>query len=82
MPGVPLGAWTPLPELMEEVRDLFMMDSSASEVIPLFRLPGLEEGRESITTLYFKRCYGLHSIEYTQTVKLKGNIGQYDIKLT
>lgn len=46
MPGVPLGAWTPLPELMEEVRDLFMMDSSAMEVIPLFRLPGLEEGKE------------------------------------
>lgn len=38
---VPLGAWTPLPELMEEVRDLFMMDSSASDAIPLFRLPGL-----------------------------------------
>lgn len=41
VPGVPLGAWTPLPELMEDVRDLFMMDSSVSEVIPLFRLPGL-----------------------------------------
>lgn len=41
VPGVPLGAWTPLPELMEEVRDLFMMDSSATEAIPLFRLPGL-----------------------------------------
>lgn len=41
MPGVPLGAWTPLAELMEEVRDLFMMDSSAIEVIPLFRFPGL-----------------------------------------
>lgn len=41
MPGVPLGAWTPLPELMDEVRDLFMMDSSATDVIPLFRLPGL-----------------------------------------
>lgn len=26
---------------MEEVRDLFMKDSSATEIIPLFRLPGL-----------------------------------------
>lgn len=41
MHGVPLGAWTTLTELMEEVRDLFMVDSSTSEVIPLFRLPGL-----------------------------------------
>lgn len=50
VPGVPLGEWTPLPELMEEVRDLFMMESSASEVIPLFRVPGLKEGRERIST--------------------------------
>lgn len=50
VPGVPLGEWTPLPELMEEVRDLFMMESSASEVIPLFRVPGLKEGRERIYT--------------------------------
>lgn len=41
VPKVPLGAWAPLPELIEEVRDLFMMDSSATEVIPLLRLPGL-----------------------------------------
>lgn len=53
MPGVPLGAWTPLPELMEEVRDLFMIDSSASEVIPLFRLPGLEE--EKVFRLTFRK---------------------------
>lgn len=45
VPGVPLGAWAPLPELIEDVRDLFMMDSSISEAIPLFRLPGLDEGR-------------------------------------
>lgn len=41
LPGVPLGAWAPLAELMEDVRDLFMIDSSTNEVIPLFRLPGL-----------------------------------------
>lgn len=40
VPEVPLGEWITLLELMDEVRDLFMMDSSASEVIPLFRLPG------------------------------------------
>lgn len=40
LPGVPLGASAPLPELMEDVRDLFMVDSSASAVIPLFRVPG------------------------------------------
>lgn len=43
VPGVPLGAWNPVPELIEDVRDLFIMDSSISEVIPLFRLPGLEQ---------------------------------------
>lgn len=48
VPGVSLVVWTPLPELMEEVRDLFMKDSSASEVIPLFRLPGLGEERKHI----------------------------------
>lgn len=41
VPGVPLGAWNPVPELIDDVRDLFIMDSSISEVIPLFRLPGL-----------------------------------------
>lgn len=41
VPGVPLGAWAPLPELMEDVRDLFMIESSAREAIPLFRFPGL-----------------------------------------
>jgi len=51
VPGVPLRAWTPLPELMEDVRDLFMMESSASEVIPLFIFPGLEEGNERMATL-------------------------------
>lgn len=45
LPGVPLGAWAPLAELMEDVRDLFMIDSSNNEVIPLFRLPGLENGK-------------------------------------
>lgn len=43
VPGVLLATWTPLPELMEDVRDLFMMDSSTNEVIPLLRLPGLTE---------------------------------------
>lgn len=42
LPGVPLGAWAPQAELTEDVRDLFMIDSSNNEVIPLFRLPGLE----------------------------------------
>lgn len=28
---------------MEDVRDLFMVDSSTSEVIPLLRFPGLKE---------------------------------------
>lgn len=46
VPGVPLGAWNPVPELIEDVRDLFMMDSSIREVIPLFRLPGLKQGRK------------------------------------
>ena len=46
VPGVPLVALNPVPELIEEVRDLFMMDSSISEVIPLFRLPGLRKGRK------------------------------------
>lgn len=46
VPGVPLGAWNPVPELIDDVRDLFIMESSVSEVIPLFRLPGLEQGRE------------------------------------
>lgn len=45
VPGVPLGDWNPVPELIEDVRDLFIMDSSISEVIPLFRLPGLEQVR-------------------------------------
>ena len=32
----------PLTELMEEVRDLFTMDSSNTKIfIPLFKLPGL-----------------------------------------
>lgn len=35
----------PLPELMEEVRDLFIVDSSNCEGDPVFRLPGLEEWR-------------------------------------
>lgn len=47
VPGVPLGAWNPVPELIEDVRDLFIMESSISEVVPLFRLPGLEQGRKS-----------------------------------
>lgn len=70
-PGVPLGVWTPLPELMEEVRDLFIMASSASEVIPLFRLPGLEEGRESIWTYI---CYShtiLHVVLWVSTAVSK-----------
>lgn len=46
VPGVPLGAWNPVPELIDDVRDLFIMDSSISEVIPLFRLPGLGQGRK------------------------------------
>lgn len=41
MPELPLEVWTPLPELMDEVRDRFMVVSSATEVIPLFKLPGL-----------------------------------------
>lgn len=50
LPGVPLGAWAPLAELMEDVRDLFMIDSSTNEVIPLFRLPGLENGKRKAFT--------------------------------
>lgn len=46
VPGVPLGAWNPVPELIEEVRDLFIMESSISEVVPLFRVPGLEQQRK------------------------------------
>lgn len=46
VPGVPLGGWNPVPELIDDVRDLFIMDSSISEVIPLFRLPGLEQGKK------------------------------------
>lgn len=67
VPGVPLGAWAPLPELIEDVRDLFMMDSSISEAIPLFRLPGLDEGRkkESIFT------YVSHSIKVQSVEKMR-----------
>lgn len=40
-PGTPLGTGAPLTELMEEVRERFIMDSSLrEEFIPLFRLPG------------------------------------------
>lgn len=46
VPGVPLGEWNPVPELIEDVRDLFIMDSSIREVIPLFRVPGLKQGRK------------------------------------
>lgn len=46
VPGVPLGAWNPVPELIEDVRDLFIMESSIREVIPLFRLPGLKRGKK------------------------------------
>jgi len=49
VPGVPLGEWTTVPELMEEVRDLFMMCSSAIKVIPLFKVPGLGNRGESIS---------------------------------
>ena len=42
-PGVPLGAGAALPELMEDVRDLFTAASSA-EFVPRFRVPGLGNG--------------------------------------
>lgn len=61
MPGVPLGAWTPLAELMEEVRDLFMMDSSAIEVIPLFRFPGLEEEEKAFPPTFRQPHYTSHT---------------------
>lgn len=42
-PGTPLGTGAPLTELIEEVRDRFIMNSSLrEEFIPLFRLPGLK----------------------------------------
>ena len=42
-PGVPPGAGAALPELMEDVRDLFTAASSR-EVEPRFRGPGLGDG--------------------------------------
>lgn len=40
-PRVPLRGWPQLTELMEEVRDLFIMESSTMEFSPLFSVPGL-----------------------------------------
>lgn len=77
VPGVPLGAWTPLPELMEEVRDLFIMASSATEAIPLFRLPGLEEGKEKHFPSSFRQPHRVSpgavgfTASNTQSMKLK-----------
>lgn len=48
-PGTPLGTGAPLMELMEEVRERFIMDSSLTEeFIPLFILPGLQRGGDII----------------------------------
>lgn len=52
---------------MEEVRDLFKVLSSANEVIPLLRLPGLE----SITLS--------HIIFHTKPQNNPENIPKYDI---
>lgn len=68
VPGVPLGAWAPLPELIEDVRDLFMMDSSISEAIPLFRLPGLDEGRRKKKSIF---TYVSHSIKVQSVEKMR-----------
>ena len=57
VPWVPLGEWTPLPELMEDVRDLFMVDSSISDIMPLFRFPGLDEGKESVKFALIQSAY-------------------------
>ena len=50
-PRVPLGAWPQFTELMEDVRDLFMMESSAvAAAIPRFRFPGLGDEKGENTS--------------------------------
>ena len=50
-PGTPKETGAPLIELMEEVRDRFIVDSSSTDAfIPLFKLPGLESAEEQAQT--------------------------------
>lgn len=56
----------PLAELMEEVRDLFTMDSSNTETfIARFKLPGLDKGEKGITFI----CIAVMCYDYALRLK-------------